>query len=361
MAGLRDRILKSSNIKEAALLSKSTFFQNRVQIPMDIPVLNIALSGSLDGGLTGGHTAIGGPSRHFKTQFALAIARSFQKHYADSDNEDDGMVVWFDSEFGSPQEYFEQNDIDMDKVIHVPITTIEELRSEMANQLKNLTRDDKVIFIVDSLGFLSSEKEIENAENEHNVADMQRGKTMKSAFRVVTSRLKKFDIPLITINHTYQTMEMFSKEVISGGTGITLSADNIWFIGRRQVKDKKTKEVLGYQFIIKSNKSRFLKEGSDFDVDVSWEDGVSKWSGLFRIASELGYIQSPSKGYYEVIDMDTGEVLFDKKYRKADIEKDDEVWTTLIEKTGFKKAVEDRYVIKSGDDIEDEQEDGEDE
>jgi hypothetical protein len=129
---------------------------------------------------------------------------------------------------------------------------------------------------------------------------------------MVTPYLATRDIPMIAINHTYQTMEMFSKPVVSGGTGIYYSAGNIWIIGRRQ--DRETggdKEVLGYEFIINVDKSRFIKEKSKISINVSWEGGINKYSGLLELAVEGGFVSKGKKGKslgYSHIDPDTGEI-----------------------------------------------------
>ena len=147
-------------------------------IPTDVPMLNVALSGSLEGGLAPGLTVLAGPSKHFKSSFALKIASAYMKKYPEA------VMLFYDSEFGSPQEYFQNFDIDTDRVLHTPITNVEELKFDLINQLEQIDRDDKVIVIIDSIGNVASKKELEDTLNEKSVADMSRAKALKGLFRM---------------------------------------------------------------------------------------------------------------------------------------------------------------------------------
>ena len=147
-------------------------------------------------------------------------------------------------------------------VSSTPITNVEELKFDIIAQMEGLDRKDNVIFIIDSVGNLASKKELEDAMNEKSVADMSRAKALKGLFRMTTPYLNMKNIPLIAINHTYKEIGLFPKDVVSGGTGIYYSADNIWILGRRQ--NKTGTEVTGYDFIINVEKSRYVKEKSKF-------------------------------------------------------------------------------------------------
>ena len=243
-------------------------------IQTSVPAVNVALSGKLDGGLTPGLTVFAGPSKHFKTAFAMLLIKAFQEKY------EDGVVLFYDSEFGAPQSYFETFDIDTSKVIHTPISDIEQLKHDIMQQLNGVERDDHLMIVVDSVGNLASKKEVEDALEGKSVADMTRAKQMKSLFRMVTPHLTIKDIPAIVVNHTYKEIGLFPKDVVSGGTGIYYSADNIFIIGRRQ--QKTGTEVTGYEFIVNVEKSRFVREKSKIPVEVTWENGISKWSGSIR-------------------------------------------------------------------------------
>jgi hypothetical protein len=150
------------------------------------------------------------------------------------------------------------------------------------------------------------------------------------------------DIPLLAVNHTYQEIGLFPKAIVSGGTGIYYSADNIWIIGRRQ--NKKGTEVTGYDFVINVEKSRYVKEKSKIPVTVSWEGGVEAYSGLLEVGLAGGYVQKPSNGWYETVDPATGEVLSDGKKRESET-LTEEFWTPVFENTDFKDFIKKSYTI----------------
>ena len=209
--GLLERIKKNSTIKESDILSKSKFFTKKDMVQTPIPALNIALSGRLDGGLTPGLTLFCGPSKHFKTMFCLILAKSYMDKYPDA------PMLFYDSEFGTPQTYFESLGIDTERVVHTPITDVEQLKFDIMKQLEDIQRDERVIIVIDSIGNLASKKEVEDALNEKAVADMSRAKQIKSLFRMVTPHLTMKDIPLIAVNHTYKEIGLFPKDIVSGG------------------------------------------------------------------------------------------------------------------------------------------------
>ena len=202
----------------------------------------------------------------------------------------EAVVLFYDSEFGSPQSYFEQFGVDTDRVLHTPIANVEELKFDLINQLEELDRDDDVMIIIDSIGNLASKKELEDALNEKGVADMSRAKALKGLFRMTTPYLTMKNIPLVAINHTYKEIGLFPKDIVGGGTGIYYSADNIWILGRQQ--EKQGTEVVGYNFVINVEKSRYVKEKSKIPIGVSWEGGVQKYSGLLDVALAGGYVAS---------------------------------------------------------------------
>ena len=338
---LMDKLKKNSTIKDTAILTESKFFQTKDLIQTSVPALNVALSGRLDGGLTPGLTVFAGPSKHFKTAFSLLLAKSYLDKY------DDAIVLFYDSEFGTPQAYFDTFNIDTSRVIHTPITDIEQLKHDVMSQMNGIERGDHVIVVIDSVGNLASKKEVEDALDGKSVADMTRAKQMKSLFRMVTPHLTIKDIPMVVVNHTYQTMEMFSKAVVSGGTGIYYSADNIYIIGRQQ--EKTGQDLTGYNFIINVEKSRFVREKSKIPVEVSFEGGISKWSGLLDMAMESGHVIKPSNGWYQRVDMTTGEAV-EPKARKTDTQKKD-FWLPILSDQTFMDWISKRYTISSSDGI----------
>lgn len=332
---IMDKLKKNSRVSHTAILSESKFFNEKDMVPTSVPMINVALSGNPDGGLSPGLTVLAGPSKHFKTSFALIMASAYLKKYPES------VMLFYDSEFGSPQAYFKQFDIDTSRVLHTPITNVEELKFDLINQLEALERGDKVIVVIDSVGNLASKKELEDAINEKSVADMSRAKALKGLFRMCTPYLAMKDIPMLAVNHTYQEMGLFPKAIVSGGTGIYYSADNIWILGRRQ--NKTGTEVTGYDFVINVEKSRYVKEKSQIPISVSWEGGVERWSGLLELALAGGYVVKPSNGWYQKVDRATGE-LIDGKYREKET-LTGEFWEPVLNKTDFKEFLINSFTI----------------
>ena len=333
--GVMDKLKKNSKIKTTDVLSDSLFFKDVDQVTTSVPMINTALSGDIDGGLYAGLTVLAGPSKHFKTSFALLMAADYLNTY------DDAVLLFYDSEFGSPQAYFESFGIDTTRVLHTPITDVEQLKFDLVNQLEALERKEKVIIIIDSIGNLASKKELEDALNEKSVADMSRAKALKGLFRMVTPYLTMKDIPLLAVNHTYQEMGLFPKAIVSGGTGIYYSADNIWIIGRQQ--KKQGTEIKGYNFVINVEKSRFVREKSKVPISVSWEGGIERYSGLLDVALAGNYVAKHSIGWYCRVDKDTGE-LVDPKVREKDTLAES-FWTPIFNETDFKEFVKGHYQI----------------
>jgi RecA/RadA recombinase len=334
MSTLLERLKKSGTIKSTQL-SKSALFNAKDIIPTSVPMINVALSGRLDGGITSGLTVLAGPSKHFKTAFGLLMMKAYMDKYPDS------IALFYDSEFGTPQSYFESFNIDTDRVLHVPLKNIEELKFDLVNQLEDMDVKDNVYIMIDSIGNLASKKEMDDARDGKSVADMTRAKQLKSLFRMVTPYLTLKDVPLIVVNHTYETQEMFSRQVVSGGTGVMYSADNVWIIGRRQ--NKKGAEIEGYDFIINVEKSRFVKEKSKIPISVTWEGGIKRNSGLLEVAVEGGFVVKPSNGWYSKVDLETGEVE-DKKVRASETEKS-KFWKDIVTHEKFKEFITNKYAI----------------
>jgi RecA/RadA recombinase len=330
-----DKLKKNSKSDFSSVLADSKFFNEKDMVPTDVPMINVALSGSMDGGLAPGLTVLAGPSKHFKTSFALIMASAYLKKY------EDAVLLFYDSEFGSPQSYFENFEIDTNRVLHTPITNVEELKFDIIAQLEGIDRKDNVIIVIDSVGNLASKKELEDAINEKSVADMSRAKALKGLFRMTTPYLNMKNIPLIAVNHTYKEIGLFPKDVVSGGTGIYYSADNIWIVGRQQ--DKQGTEIKGYHFVINVEKSRYVKEKSKIPISVSWDGGVEQWSGLLDVAMHGNYVSKPSPGWYCRIDKSTGE-LVEPKVREKDT-LNEEFWKPIIEETDFKQYLTNRYSI----------------
>jgi RecA/RadA recombinase len=343
-----DKIKKNSSIKDSAILAKSKFFTEKDMIPTAVPAINIALSGKLDGGLTPGLTMWAGPSKHFKTAFSLLMAKSYLDKYPDA------ALLFYDSEFGTPQSYFDSFGIDTERVLHTPLTDIEQLKFDVMQQLTQLERGEHLIIVIDSIGNLASKKEVEDALEGKSVADMSRAKQVKSLFRMVTPHLSLKDIPMIVVNHTYKEIGMFPKDIVGGGTGSYYSADNIFIIGRQQ--EKEGTEIVGYNFIINVEKSRYVKEKSKIPVSVSFDGGISRWSGLLDIALESGHVIKPSNGWYSKVDVSSGEVE-DKKYREKDTHSK-EFWLSVLKQKSFQEFVENKYRVAASEIMQSEDDEG---
>jgi len=334
---LLDKLKKNSTIKDTAILSRSIFFEEKDMVQTSIPAVNIALSGSLDGGFTPGLTMWAGPSKHFKTAFSLIMAKAYQDKYSDA------VVLFYDSEFGTPQSYFQNFGIDKDRVVHTPITDVEQLKFDIMNQLANIERGDHVMILIDSIGNLASKKEVEDALEQKSVGDMTRAKQIKSLFRMVTPHLTLKDIPMVVVNHTYMEIGMFPKAIVGGGTGSYYSADNIYILGRQQEKDGG--DLVGYSYIINVEKSRYVREKAKIPVTVRFDGGISRFSGLMDMALESGHVTKPSNGWYSRVNTQTGEVET-KKWRLADTDSG-EFWNQILEDDSFKDWIRDNYSFGS--------------
>jgi len=335
---LKEKLLKNSTVKLTSMLADSALYKAKDMIPTPVPMINVALSGRIDGGLTPGVTMLAGPSKHFKTGYALLLASSYLKKYSDA------IILFYDSEFGTPQKYFETFGINLDRVVHTPVTDIEELKHDISVQIQNLERTDKVIIVIDSIGNLASKKETDDAIEGKTVADMSRAKALKSLFRIVTAKLTLKDIPMIVINHTYKEIGMFPKDVVGGGTGSYYGADNIWIIGRQQ--EKEDGEIAGYHFVINVEKSRYVKEKSKIPITLTYENGINKWSGLLDLAMEGGYIVKPKNGWYAVANKTTGEL--GSNMRAGDFIDNSEFWTKLLKETDLASFIERKYTLTMG-------------
>ena len=338
MSALLEKLKKNSTIKETNILADSVLFSKKDMIPTKIPAINVALSGRLDGGMTPGLTVWAGPSKHFKTAFTLLMAKSYMDKYPDA------ALLFYDSEFGTPQSYFDSFGIDTSRVMHTPITDIEQIKFDVMQQMNELKRGDKVIIVVDSIGNLASKKEVEDALDGKSVGDMTRAKQLKSFFRMVTPHLTLKDIPMIVVNHIYMEQGMFPKAIVSGGTGIYYSAQNIYIVGRQQ--DKDGTDLVGYNFIINVEKSRYVREKSKIPVTVSFDGGISTWSGLLDMATESGHVVKPSNGWYSRVNTTTGEVE-EKKFRIKDTDTK-EFWLPVLGDPTFQEWIKQNYQIANG-------------
>jgi RecA/RadA recombinase len=331
--GLMDKLSKVG-IKSVEL-EESKIYKDRDVTVTGVASINIALSGEIDGGFGSGVGILAGPSKHFKSNTGLVLVKSYLEKYKDA------ICIFYDNEFGAPPDYWKAQGIDTSRVLHVPIANIEDLKFDLPQKLEQIEKGDKVFIFVDSIGNLASKKEAQDAIDGKATTDMTRAREMKSMFRIITPMVKLRNIPAVFVAHTYQTMEMFSKAVVSGGTGPYYSADWIIIFGRQQEKDGT--DLIGFNFILNVEKSRFVKERSKIPMNVLFEGGINKYSGMMDLALESGDLIKPKNGWYQIVDTETGEVS-EKSYRESDLYCD-EVLGIIVKRSKFKEFVKNKYKL----------------
>lgn len=330
---LKKKLMKVNTLAKADVLTNSKFFVDDF-VSTPIPIINIAFSASPDGGLSKGTTVIAGASKTFKSNFLLLLAKS----YLDAD--DDSVFVYYDNEFGIKKKNFENFGIDPDRIIHKPIENLQEFDHDIVKLLDEVDESDKVFIGVDSLGNIASKKEMEDSLKGSDKEDMSRAKKIKSLFRKINATTHIKNIPVVMINHVYETQEMYSKTVVSGGTGVMYNSDDVWIITKCQEKDGK--ELLGHTFNINIEKARLVKERSKFPVKVLFDKdgGFDKYSGIFDLAKDLGFIESPTQGWYNLKGKE------DQKVRRKELEKPS-ILQSIVDDPQFKEMVIQRYSLGS--------------
>ena len=252
-------------------------------------ILNAQLSGSIYGGIPDNRvTAIAGEQATGKTFYAIGIAKDFL------DNNEDGAVFYFDSEAAATTDLFKDRGLDPDRVWHFPVDTIEEFRTQMIRILDNLLKtpegDRKPLLIVlDSLGMLASAKELDDALADKQVRDMTKSQTIKSVFRIITSKLGKLKIPMIVTNHTYKTMNPYGEPSdMGGGSGLKYAASTIMTLTKSKEKDT-SKEIIGNIIKVKTYKSRLTKENTQIATRLFFDKrGLDKYYGLLELGEKHG-------------------------------------------------------------------------
>ena len=327
--GFKEKLIKSSSISETALLEQSTLWDDKQMVITSTPAINIALGGALDGGMSPGIVQIAGDSKMFKSKYAIYLAGEFQKTFPE------GIVLFYDSEFGTPRPYF--NDLDRSRIVHTPVVNLEKLRSDLAIQLDqvDIKSGDKLFIIIDSLGNIPTVKELKDAKDEKEVADMTRAKVIKSVFRIMGPQLVLKEVYVVVVNHSYQTMELYPTEVASGGRGSIYNSNTLWII--TSSKNKEDSELVGFNFNITVKKSRKVKQEARIPITVTFEEGIDRWSGLLDMAVESGHVVRPTKQTYALASKP--EVTFKKK------DLDDEFYNYLIKDQGFIDWVRKEYTL----------------
>ena len=262
-------------------------------------IFNGLVSGSIYGGVSSNRiTAIAGESSTGKTYFSLAVVKNFL------DNNPDGYCLYFDTESAVNKKLLESRGIDLDRLVVINVVTIEEFRSKalraVDKYLQMPTEDRKpCMFVLDSLGMLSTEKEIRDALDEKQVRDMTKSQLVKGAFRMLTLKLGQAKIPLLVTNHTYDVIGSYvpTKEM-GGGSGLKYASSTIIYLSKKKEKDKT--EVIGNIIKAKTVKSRLSKENKEVEIRLYYDDrGLDRYYGLLELG-ELGGLWENKAGRYEM-------------------------------------------------------------
>ena len=270
-------------------------------------IFNALLSGSLYGGLPKNKiTAIAGESATGKTYFALGMCKQFL------DDNPDAAVIYFESESAISKEMIEDRGIDSNRIVIVPVVTVQEFRIQAINILDKYleTPEDKrppMAMCLDSLGMLSTTKEIEDTAEGKETRDMTRAQVVKGAFRVLTLKLGRAGVPMIVTNHTYDVIgSMFPQKEMGGGSGLKYAASSIIYLSKK--KEKEGTEVVGNIIHCKNAKSRLTVENRMVDVRLNYETGLDRYYGLLDLALASGIFKKASTR----IELPSGKTEFGK-------------------------------------------------
>ena len=254
-------------------------------------IFNALVSGSVYGGIPQNKiTAIAGESATGKTFFVLGVCKTFLETHSD------GNVVFFESESAITKDMIEERGIDSSRMVILPVTTVQEFRYQSISVLEAYEKEDDrppLLMCLDSLGMLSTTKEMEDTEAGKETRDMTRSQIVKATFRVLTLKLGKLGVPLIMTNHTYDVIgSMFPTKEMGGGSGLKYAASTIIYLSKK--KDKDGSEVVGNIIHCKTYKSRLTKENQMVDVRLSYTKGLDKYYGLLELAVEADIFKSVS-------------------------------------------------------------------
>ena len=255
-------------------------------------ILNALVSGDIYRGIPSNKiTALAGESATGKTFFALGMVQKFL------DDNPEGNVVYFESESALTQEMLEDRGIDTSRILLVPVTTIEEFRTQAVNIIDGFDKqkkgNEKLFFVLDSLGMLSTIKETEDIGSGKNVRDMTKAQVIKGTFRVLTLKLGKVGIPMIVCNHTYDVIgSMFPQKEMGGGSGLKYAASSIIYLSKKKEKDGT--EVIGNIIHCKNQKSRLTVENKMVDVRLTYDKGLDRYYGLLDLALKYGIFKQTS-------------------------------------------------------------------
>ena len=258
-------------------------------------IFNGLLSGSLNGGLPSNKiTALAGESATGKTYFLMGIVKNFL------DRHPDAGVIYFESESAITKSMIEDRGIDAQRMVVMPVTTVQEFRHQAIQVLDSYLADDesdrKPLFLcLDSLGMLSTTKEIEDTTEGKETRDMTRAQVLKAAFRVLTLKLARAKVAMVVTNHTYESMGLFSTKEMGGGSGLKYAASSIIYLSKKKEKDGT--EVVGNIIHCKNHKSRLTIENRIVDVRLTYDMGLDKHYGLLELADKYDVFKKVSTRY----------------------------------------------------------------
>jgi len=286
-------IIKQTGNEYASLASDGTGGDVDNFIDTGSYSFNALLSGSIYGGLPDSRiTAIAGEAATGKTFFALGIVKAFL------DKDPDAGVIYFESESAVSKSMVESRGIDSKRLVVMPVSTVQEFRTQSLSVLDKYIAQDKserkpIMFVLDSLGMLSTTKEMDDTAAGKETRDMTRSQIVKSTFRVLTLKLGQAGVPMIMTNHTYDVIgSMFPQKEMGGGSGLKYAASSIIYLGKR--KEKEATEVVGNIIHCKNYKSRITKENAQIDVRLSYKHGLDRHYGLLDLAEEAGIFKKVS-------------------------------------------------------------------
>jgi len=256
-------------------------------------IFNALLSGSIHGGIPSNKiTALAGESATGKTFFVLGMCKSFL------DNNPDAGVIYFESESALTKQLIEDRGIDSERMVIMPVTTVQEFRTQSLTVLDKYMEQNEadrkpILLVLDSLGMLSTTKEVEDTADGKETRDMTRAQVLKAAFRVLTLKLGRTKVPMVITNHTYDVVGAYMPmKEMGGGSGLKYAASTIVYLSKK--KEKEGTEVIGNIIHCKTQKSRLSKENMMIDVRLRYETGLDKYYGLLDLATKHGIFKQVS-------------------------------------------------------------------
>ena len=285
--GFLDTVIKESGNEYASIVSDGVAAGDTSSfVDTGSHIFNAVVSGSLFGGIPSNKvTALAGESSTGKTFFALSVVRNFLNQHSD------GGVIYFESESAISKDMIESRGIDSKRMVIFPVATIEEFRTQATRILDKYLKEPKdkrqpLMFVLDSLGMLSTSKEMEDISNDKQVRDMTKSQLIKGAFRVLTLKLGQAKVPMIVTNHTYDVIGSYvPQKEMGGGAGLKYAASTIIYLTKS--KEKEGTDLVGNIIKCEAKKSRLTKEGSKVATRLYFDErGLDKYYGLLELGEQ---------------------------------------------------------------------------